>query len=484
LIFVVLASLVFSFQGNGQESSGIALSSYNGIYGTVINPSGLVNSRLFYDINLISGNVFLENNFLLIHKEDFKFMDILSRNPSFPSSEVPGEGFDYNSEINSVRGFEQTDVMGPAFSLTLGPHGFGVFTRAVTMTSVSNLPGYLGQLMFEGLDYDSLHGQPQNHAKFNAASAGWWELGFSYAWDIKETTFNHWSVGLNVRRLWGYAGAGLVAYNADYTVENDSVIDIRNLDATIGFSVPIDYETNDFPAPGKTFKGRGTALDIGVTFTQKKNATVNRTYKNYCQYQYEEPLYKIGLSVLNIGRISFDENNKEERYDNVSAEWRSVDTLEYRNINDVFRQISTVFYGDPNASGTGADRFNLGLGTAVSLQADYNYFENWHLSALLMVPIHLSETQFHRPGQILLSPRYETEIFEVSFPVSLYDFRKPRIGLSARLYYFTVGTDKLGAFMGFNDFYGMDFYFSVKFHILKGWCGRYKPESDCRNYNF
>lgn len=482
-IIVLAIFLVPSFT-MGQEAAGIALSSYNGINGVRINPSGLVNSRLFYDVNFVSGDIFVENNFLFIHKEDFKFMDFFSRNPSIPSADVPGEGFDYNSNIELIRGFQQTDIMGPAFSITLGNQGFGFFTRAVTMTSVTNLPGYLGELMFEGLDYAPLHGIPQNHEKFNAASVGWWELGLSYAWDIKESNFSHWSVGFNLRRLWGYAGAHVVSYNADYTVENDSVIDIRNLDATVGFSIPLDYETNDFPAPGKTFKGRGTAIDIGVTFTRKKSVALNRTYKNYCQYQYDEPLYKIGLSVLNIGQLSFDENIMEERYDNISAEWRSVDTLEFVSLNNVMRQVSSVFYGDPNASSTGADRFNLGLGTAVSLQADYNYFGNWHLSTLVIWPLNLNDAQLKRPGQVLISPRYETDRFEVALPVSLYDFSKPRIGLSARFQYFTIGTEKLGGYLGFDDFYGLDFYFSVKFHILKGWCGRYKSKPDCSRYEF
>lgn len=468
----------------GQAASGIALSSYSGIYGVNINPSGLVNSKLFYDVNLISGDVFLENNFVYIHKEDFSLFKLLSRNPSIPSATVRGEGFDYMSGIDKVRGFEQTDIMGPAFSITLGHQSFGFFSRLVTVTSVTNLPGYLGELMFEGLDYEPLHGVPQKNDKFNAASAGWWEMGLSYAWVVNETHFNRWSLGFNIRRLWGYAGAQLVSYDADYTVVNDSVIDIRNLDASIGFSIPLDYETNDYPAGGKTFKGRGMAVDLGVTYTRKKAVSVNKTYKSFCQYQYDEPLYKIGLSVLDIGSIRFDENVVEERYDNVSAEWRSVDTLGYRNINNVMQQISTVFYGDPYAAGTDAESFNLGLGTAMSLQADYNYFGNWHVSLLAVVPLTLTEAQIRRPGQVLLSPRYQTDIFEVSFPVSLYDFRKPRIGLSARFYYFTLGTEKLGSFFGFDDFYGMDLYFSIKFHILKGWCGRYKPTPDCRRFSF
>jgi hypothetical protein len=30
----------------------------------------------------------------------------------------------------------------------------------------------------------------------------------------------------------------------------------------------------------------------------------------------------------------------------------------------------------------------------------------------------------------------------------------------------------------------MDIYFSAKFHILKGWCGRYKPAPGCKDFDF
>ena len=481
---ILIVLLHFNVLVHGQEASGIVQSTYSGINGVRLNPSGLVNSRVYYDINLASGDIFLENNFLFIHQEDFSFMNFLRRDPVLPSAEVPGEGLDYMTGNDLVYGFEQTDLRGPAFSITLGNHAAGFFTRVVTMTSVDRLPGYLGELFFEGLEYEPLHGIPQDHDKFEAAAAGWWEIGLSYAYKFREKRFSHWSAGINVRRLWGYAGAKMISNDAQYTVVNDSVIDIQNLDAGIGFSIPVDYETNDFPAVGSTFRGRGTAFDLGVTFTRKRGVSVNRTYKSYCQHKYEEYLYKIGVSLLDIGGLNFTENVIDQRYEGVSAEWRSVDTVEYQNINQLTRDLSTVFYGDPEAASTGNESFRLGMPAALSIQADYNYFENAHVATMVILPLKIQNSQLRRPAQALLSLRYESDIFEVSLPVSLYDFQKPRIGLSARLYYVTIGTDKLGGFMGFDDFYGMDFYFSVKFHILKGWCGRYKPSPDCRNFSF
>jgi len=476
--FLFLSPVIHS-----QEMSGVNLSNYGGINTVRSNPSNLVNSQLYYDVNLLAGDIFLENNFLFIHKNDFGFFKLLNKNPDLPSIDVPAEGLDYNSSGKFIRGFVQTDFFGPSFSIVLGDQAFGLSIRVVTMTSVTDLPEYLGELMFEGLQYDTLHGLPQNHDRFSAASAGWWEVGLTYAKDFKKSRFDKWSFGVNVRQLWGYAGAYLSNHNADYTVVNDSIIDIRNLDAGLGFSIPIDYETNDFPDPGKAIRGRGTVFDIGLTYTKKQTVSARRSYKNFCQYEYEEVLYKVGVSLLDIGGLRFTENAQEHYYDNVSADWHEVDTLEFSNINTLTRQLSEVFYGDPNASKV-ADEFLLGMPAALSIQSDYNYYPNWHISSLVVVPLRLRDAQLIRPGQALVSLRYETDKFEVALPVSLYDFKKLRIGLSARFYYFTLGTDKLGGFFGFDDFYGMDIYFSAKFHILKGFCKRYKSTPDCSHYDF
>jgi len=478
------ALLLLSPAMQGQEMSGINLSNYGGINTVRSNPSNLVNSQLYYDVNMLAGDIFLENNFLFIHKNDFGFFKLLNKNPDLPSTDVPGEGLDYNRSNEFIRGFVQTDFLGPSYSIVLGDHAFGLSTRVVTMTSVTDMPEYLGELMFEGLQYDTLHGIPQNHDRFSAASAGWWEVGLTYARDFKKSRFEKWSFGFNIRQLWGYAGAYLSNKNADYTIVSDSIIEIRNLDAGIGFSIPIDYETNDFPDPGKTFRGRGTVIDVGLTYTKKQSVSTSHSYKNFCQYEYEEVLYKVGVSLLNIGGLRFTENAQEHYYDTDPINWQQVDTLGFSNTNTLIRQLSEVFYqGDPTASKV-ADEFVLGMPAALSFQSDYNYFSNWHISSLVVLPLRLRDAQINRPGQALVSLRYETDNFEVALPVSLYDFKKPRIGLSARFYYFTLGTDKLGGFFGFDDFYGMDIYFSAKFHILKGFCKRYKPTPDCSHYDF
>jgi hypothetical protein len=131
--------------------------------------------------------------------------------------------------------------------------------------------------------------------------------------------------------------------------------------------------------------------------------------------------------------------------------------------------ISDVFYGDPNAS-LASNRIRMILPAALSIQWDYHYRKQWYLNATAMQPIMSSKSYIYRPAQISVTPRYETQYLEFSMPFSLYEYRYPRVGLAARFWFLTIGTDKLLGFFNLTDFTGMDIYFSLKFNFLKGKC--------------
>jgi len=52
-------------------------------------------------------------------------------------------------------------------------------------------------------------------------------------------------------------------------------------------------------------------------------------------------------------------------------------------------------------------------------------------------------------------------------PLSFYDYTKPRLGLSARIFFLTVGTDRLLSLNGVHDYYGYDFYASIRLNFMK-----------------
>lgn len=86
-ILIGMISLVTA--ASAQEMLGVVNSNYAGVLGSQINPSSMVSSRLFHDVHIISTDLFFQNNYLLIPKEDYRFLNYLS-----PGSDLPTYGED------------------------------------------------------------------------------------------------------------------------------------------------------------------------------------------------------------------------------------------------------------------------------------------------------------------------------------------------------------------------------------------------------
>ncbi len=481
---LILVMLLFSAHFLvAQEKVGLTTSNFGGINAAQLNPAATFNSKLFLDINFLSGGFFLENNFLYIHKEDYNFMNYLSKNPQLPGVDIPGQGLDYNRAIQKVDGFQRNDLMGPSFSIALGKLAFGVFTKATTVTSINDLPDDIAVLMFEGLQYDTLYGTKNINGKFDSETLEWGEVGINFSGVLSEYRQNRWSGGINLRHLFGYGSAYINNNSTEYTLVNDTTLDINNLEGESGFSLPYDYDENIYPDDGNFFKGKGNAVDLGVMYEKSMTYPSRSKPKKFCSYAYEDYLFKAGLSLIDVGSVKFSENAQVHGFSDIDVYWDEVDTLEFENLNTVVKDLSQVFYGDTAAS-LKATSFKIGLPAALSFQADYQYFQNWFLNTTFVLPLKISNVQLSRPAQAILSVRYESRWFEIGFPLSLYDFQKPRLGVFARIYFFSFGTEKLGGFLNYSDFTGLDFYFSVKYNILKGDCSRYKPYHDCRHLSF
>ena len=482
IIILILLTVAF-IPVKAQEMLGIVNSNYAGSVGSIINPSSIVNSKLYMDINLITADIFAENNYLYIHKEDYKLFDYLKREPQFPSYGKDNQAFDHYTDNKIKHAFSNIRIIGPSAMIVNGNHAFALTTGVRTMVTLRRMPFEIANFSYEGLNYPSQFNINYKDYDFSLTSMAWGEIGLTYAYIFKKVYNNQWSAGITVKKLFSYGGAYMNINNIDYIVLNDSTVDIKNLDAEVGLSLPVDYTNNDFPDDGKFFKGGGFGLDLGITYQKKARGYSNRKYNKLCRQPYEDYVYRIGVSILDIGGVKFKENAEKHVYDNVSTYWEEIDTLTYNNIHDLSQTISNQFYGDPNASLI-ADEISISLPTTLSLQIDYCYNKNWYINTTFFYPLELGKTYLQRPPQISVTPRFEKRQYEFAIPISLYNLKQPRIGLSARIYFLTVGTDKLGGFFGFSDFTGMDIYFSVKFNFHKGFCFGGRRFLPCQNNEY
>lgn len=173
----------------------------------------------------------------------------------------------------------------------------------------------------------------------------------------------------------------------------------------------------------------GIGADFGFVYEYRSNSSIADSNGNnprgFNQYK-----LKIGLSILDIGSIAYD-NGQITDYiinGNVSAQ----------ELEDDF--IETL---DNNASQNKYNEgFKVSLPTSMHLNIDYNLHNKFYLNLDLNQSLVDKNAYFNnnRVNLITFTPRYETRIFGAYLPVSTSSLGKMAIGAGIRLGPLYVGS--------------------------------------------
>lgn len=464
----VLTTLLKPDPLQSQEMPGMRQGNFAGSQSVWINPANMFQSKVFFDVQLGALSGFAQNNFAYIPANDFRSYQILNEDVNLPVYEPSNNNFLYRTDERTRFGTVNIHLGGPSALFINGDHAFALNTAVRSYASTNALPFEVPIFGVEGLSYPPLYNIRFTNTNLQMGSMMWGEVGISYAYSFYKAYRDHWAAGITVKGLMAYGGGFLNLAHADYVVLNDSTMNILNVEGTAGMALPIDYDNNDFPASGSFFKGGGIGFDFGITFTRTQLGIQRHNPVRVCEQPFNDYEFRLGISLIDLGYVNFT-NDAQLHYYEGSHFWESVDTMGFTNINNLTRDLSRVFYDDEEASYTD-NRFRMGLPTALSIQFDYNFMPDWYVNATLIQPIRLLENTITRPAQLTLTPRYETDWFEFGVPIGLYEYRMPRIGVFARIGYFTIGTDRLGTLFGISDMDGMDIYASLKFNLRRGIC--------------
>ena len=469
---------------NGQEMLGVVFSDYSGISSASINPALLTGTKVFMDINIISGDIFLANNMFYFTRENKTIQKTLSADANiFNSGSFSwGRTFNYYDNTRDKYFASNVKLTGPSMMLQAGRHAFGVTTTFRSFHSGNNIPYAVPITFYEGLPIEKYHGVEFNEDKYSMASMSWSEIGLSYAYNVYDLYSNRITLGITAKALFGYEGGYAIMHNTNYVIHDSNTVDFKNFDAEFGYALPVSYANERASDFTPLVKGYGVGFDFGMVFTKLQSTFAFEGGDKICEKPYNDYIYKIGLSILDVGGITFSKDAELHQFNNVSRYWAEFDTIRFRGINDAVQTYSRGFYGDSDASYSG-DRFTVYLPATISLQFDYHLRRSLYLSALWMHPLKFNSRTLWRPAQLAFIPRYETRYFGVSLPLSIFNYAEPRLGLAVRVFTMTIGTERLGSLLGISDFNGMDFYFSFRFNIRKGACLSY-DRGACSNRKF
>jgi hypothetical protein len=301
--------------------------------------------------------------------------------------------------------------------------------------------------------------------EYSFSSLLWYETAFniSYAYCLNNKTCL--SVGINLKYLNGISGLYGINHLSDYTVLNDSTLDVRNFDAEYGYSLPVDYESNEALNPGSY--GNGISADIGIVYERKKNTQTKRYIERPCVEPYNEYLYRFGISLTDLGYIHFNKRANNYIINQRPAYWEGIDQFRFQAFNQ-FDEAVKVHFNSKKQSNAILHSNEMTISTPLSLRlfGDYNPGKHFHFRSMLFLPINHGQAY----SSFVFYPDYSTGDFTIGLPIKATYCDGLRMGLSLKYKSFSVGTEKIGVLAGLSNFSGMDFFLSYGIQFRKGKC--------------
>jgi hypothetical protein len=483
LIFLLLL-VVFSSMIYGQEMPGMTMSNYQAYNSALINPSAPLHAKTYLDVNLFGLDLFIDNTSANIPGKGFAWYDLLKSGYEMPKYGPYERPLEVNTSSPLHRAYVSQRLMLPGFVYIDRTISYGLFLSHRTVVSARRVPYEMVNFGYYDLSYTPQQSMLYHDYDIRIAGLSWSEVGFNFAKTVKYKRFSIVNAGITLKRLYGAAAAFATVDDIKYIVYNDSTIDIKNIRGKLAFSGPLDYQSNEYDSDAGPFTGSGFSIDLGVTFIKTKKE-VSRIYSGpACAWQFIPYDYRLGLSLLDIGYIRFNENAQVHTFENSGHYWEEFNKFQPDNISDALREVSQRLYGDAEKSLTDSS-FTALLPSAFSAQFDYHLKNNYYINTLLVQDLPIPGSyRAPRESYLSVTPRYETRAFEANLPFIFYDWRRPRVGLSLRFYSFTIGTDKLGTWLGMGDVYGMDIYLSLRLAWLKGFCKVKKEKHPCGEFQF
>lgn len=471
-IYFLLLSLLLPLIAVNQEFIGLVSDNFSGYEAARINPSLQNLQKNYISVRAISAGVFAQNDFAYIPHEDVRLYGVIFGNDTLPLYDRDWVRYKYyrNTLLKSA-GFAAF-IGGPAVLLSMGDNSFSAHTAFRSYLSAPDIPYEIPVFSTELQGYAPLHHINFNNEPFQISFLSWNEIGLSWATKLYQDYTNRFDAGITLNGVFAVAGTFVNVDKMNYVVIDGHTIHVFDLDLDAGFSLPVNYDNNLVGTQGSPTRGKGLGIDIGFTYTRSVQGTLNDKWQRRLSRPYDEYQWRIGVSVLDLGRVNFNQLAEIHSGYGENVFWDRSDTLQTLNIHQLMRDISKVLLGDSDASYQG-DSFKMGLPTAMSIQFDYHLNSNFYLGSYWLHPIALEKYFVRRSAQFGLIPRYETDWFGASLPVSLYDYKIPRIGASLRIGPLTLGTERLGVLLGLMDIDGLDFYMSLNF--------KFKTKTEFRN---
>ena len=453
-------ALLYSTAVYSQVATGLFQDNYTGSTGMLINPAEPMVDPNKWEVNIISGALFLGNNYAYYNQQTvFSLINYIQ------SDYHNGENISFFRQ-NSVHLNAVGFVEGPSVFFKKNDFSFGLFTDMRVGASIesSSAPQNLNNLFT--IPFNQLIRIPELHSAY----MNWAELGINAATLLKNNGQGRLYVGADVKLLGGLT-AGKVDNNQQFAFErqNDSTVNATPVNMTYSYA---QSATGGNPLSNLlSFNGGGVGTDIGALYIIGPQTSCNQLYD-----------WKIGASINDIGVINYSRRTSNYQLtSNGDASFSDTAFVHATTINSLNETLSQVVYGDTVTShhGTG---FSIWLPMSVSLLVDKSLGSGFYIAGSVERRLAVTFNMIYSPNIEAITPRYESKWLTIAIPLSLYNETDFHFGASIRLGPLTIGSDDLESLLIRSKMSGTDVYVGLRISPFKSNCKRPKETKNSDKY--
>jgi hypothetical protein len=487
LKMILFCTILFlSSKANGQTFIGLQHSNYGGIHQSVLNPANIANSRHRLYVNGLTAGFGFNNDYLGLNLP-FSVYNLITGN-------VPSQYKNSNGQVDFQESWLNENLNGKPKNLNLylqvrGPgfmkqfkngFSFGLQYKNVISFQINDVAEPLARLARYGIDSSngsvSYSGPNQfqvgtqygdNSFTINANAYG--EIGATVAKTIIKNDNMVLKFGATPKLLMGYGTGYIKNKGLLIRAQGTDTIIFNQTDVEYGYTNPEIFNNIsdvNFGILKNKLSGSGFGLDLGasIEINPKVSKAIINKNTNY--------LFRAGISLLDMGRISYGKNVKNTHITNGSTD-------KYFIVNSTFAQawsqgqdrgiqytdsvMRTLFNVD-----TSSKKIISRLPTTLNLQFDYNVFKFFYVGANVSQDFRGKQSVgIRKPSYLVIIPRIESKFIEFSLPIGMMnDYRNPRIGVYLRLGPVFIGSDNIIGQLRSSNIYGSDLYFGISTGIL------------------
>ena len=476
-IFLILFFVLFSNDLLSQSLIG-SQGNYAGSSSLSANPAFINTSNVYFDLSIANVGLSVYNDYAYIKGRDMSSF-LFSKDHVFPTYNIDGVNYNFLTYDNTGKKpnniYESFDANMLRFMYNVdGRQTFAFSLNTRVYTSGTDIPYEIPEIIVKGLDGDNFNGR---YVSSNASisTMEWAEVAMAYSRKLYDRYQNRFDLGLNVKYLLGYSAAAGNINDLDYEIFNEDSIVVNRFDADLAYSLPINYNadfTSSSVFDNSLIRGTGFAFDIGFSYAHKKGAlSDDRRLLAPCMQPKLDYMWKLGVSLMDVGFIRYENNAVDNSLVSDGDMLFDSDTFNgVDSFGDMMKFMSAAYYEGDSLKSLVADNFTVGLPTSLRIQFDYNIKDNFYLNATFVQPLKLMRYSVEASPQLMIEPRYESEYFEFSMPLTLRDYKILKLGACVRMGYVTIGTQNMASYFGIGGVKGLDVYVSLKFNLVKGGC--------------